>query len=313
MSRPKEEDIVVGGGRQSLGKQQSQFVASKSRWLIVNNHIMIQILTSYFNPHHSLIGIGGIVGNVILHDEEDVVVVISMSLEHLIEGKGIGLMAVVGPPHRASYYHGIPVVEVGIIEVLLLLTYVIIYQICSVRPVPYLSIGYGSLVVFFGRHILYNIELAITENPFGVCGVENRGMVFGVEKPVARHPRDTRELALLQHLHGVFHIVGQPRGCDGFLAIHHLDDGVGKRETGSCLTCRERIGKHEEGIVELCLAGYGVFAESLAVGCGKTANRGGSDGDTHEIPIAGEGGSHLVAESAVGDHHSLDGEELVVI
>ena len=58
-------------------------------------------------------GVAGVVGQVVLNDEDDVVVVVAMLLQQLVHGQGISLMAVVLPCGAGTDDHGPPLAQVG--------------------------------------------------------------------------------------------------------------------------------------------------------------------------------------------------------
>ena len=56
---------------------------------------MIKVLAVGSHPYISRTAIVRMVGDVVLHNQYDMVIVIPLALKHLVECKGIGLMSVV--------------------------------------------------------------------------------------------------------------------------------------------------------------------------------------------------------------------------
>ena len=68
--------------------------------------------------HHTRVGIFWIVGQVVLGDEHDVVIVVAGVFEHTVDVEGIRLVAVVIPTRRGGHHHGIAVLEGLVLKIL---------------------------------------------------------------------------------------------------------------------------------------------------------------------------------------------------
>ena len=92
MPAPEEEEVVSRPCGQHLrrmcrrlaGQDGLQVGGGEVAHLIINPHIVVEILAIGGHPHDTRSTVVAVLGNIVLHDEEDMVVVIALLFQQLV-------------------------------------------------------------------------------------------------------------------------------------------------------------------------------------------------------------------------------------
>ena len=71
--------------------------------MVVDDDVLVEVVTIRTNLYSSCLWIAGVVGDVILYDKHDMVIVITLFAQDLIHLQHICLMAVIAPSIASSY------------------------------------------------------------------------------------------------------------------------------------------------------------------------------------------------------------------
>ena len=122
MSAPEQQHVLPRISRQYhrrlIGLHTFEDVADILRRevgiLIIYHSPFVQVLAIGISTHGPFVGVLSGVGSIVGCHEYDMVVIVSVMLQHLVYTQHVGLMAVVAPAVAALHQYGILTGEVGI-------------------------------------------------------------------------------------------------------------------------------------------------------------------------------------------------------
>ena len=296
MTAPEEQHIVGLGGvddfRQTAGRTAQEDVAQvvgavQIAEVIVHHGILAQV-----GIHQRVIGIGlfgtvnidftrqGIllvVGQIVLDDEHDMVVIVAVVAQQLIDGKGVGLMAVVVPSGAGTDHDG-PALADGGQMVVDIGTEVGVDVEYLALPVP--NVLHGEAAVLRGRDNGIGHIRAVTRRlPQHIERVEGGRVGLRVEVEVAGSTAQVGPDARFQQLESLSQTVAYPKGLGGALVVGK--DGAHPvaehRTVGGRLVCHAFVVDIQFiGVLGVCLSrtSYGEDAQCI-VDLGGTERCGG--------------------------------------
>ena len=111
------------------------------------------------------------------------VIVVTMTLQELIHGKGIGLMTIISPIIGSSDNYCPPVLKLRILKVLLV---IVERKHMIVLPFPGLGSGY-RISASISRKVFQSSVRTVSQHPMAISCVEHTGMGTFIEGPVSCH------------------------------------------------------------------------------------------------------------------------------
>ena len=174
--------------------------------LIVDHSTLAQVGTIGIGTHGTAVGVLRGIGNIVGADEDDVVVVVAVSLQHLVDAQHVGLVAVVLPPVAALHQHGVLVGEGRIVDGRQALVVFVVESLFGIlyQIVPRCQ-HLTRLGTAFGTVVGLVVNVPVIDNPVDVGGVQGGGVALAVELHRSRGTLEAKQLSLFEGREVDFH------------------------------------------------------------------------------------------------------------